>query len=664
MKRPLLSALLLTALTLPVSAGTFDGADPGVRPQDDLFLSANGGWLNQTRIPGDKASYGTFTILDEQADREVRALLEEAAKNPAKSKESQLIGDYYASLMDVKTLDRLGLRPLKSELERIERVKTRTDLARRLGELWQIGVDGPIGVIAAPDDKNPLVNAVTWGQSGLGMPDRDYYLNQSASSEAQRKGYVRYLGTILKLAGHPRPNEAASAVMAFETKLATLQWARADLRDPLKTYNFSPRSQWTRLYGNFPWETFAQAAFMPSALGAIVNEPSYFEGLATLAAETSLDTWKAYLRCRLLDAYAPFLSRPFREAHFRFHDQTLQGVATMPERWKVAVGEAGEAVGEAIGARYVEKRFSPEAKQRVKKLVDNLILAYRESLDSLDWMTPTTRQAAKQKLAKIRVKVGYPDQWRGYQGLSVRRDDAVGNVKGARRFLYLRSMKEAGKKVDRSRWEMTPQTVNAYYNPVGNEIVFPAAILQPPFFDPKGDDAFNYGGIGAVIGHEITHGFDDQGRNYDGDGRLRSWWTPADETAFKSRAARLIEQYSSYEPLPGQHIDGRLTLGENIADLGGVTMALRAYHRSLGGKQPPVIEQRTGDQRFFLSFARVWRIKKRPAALQKQLVGDPHSPGQYRANGVVTNLDGFYDAFGLKAGDRLYKAPAERVRIW
>ncbi len=662
-RRSLASLLLLAAFSLPVAAQvSFEGSDPSIRPQDDLFRFANGAWINKTSIPNDKSSYGTFTILDEQADRDVRVLLEEAAKHPEKSRDSQLIGNFYASLMDLKTLDRLGTRPLKKELARIDSLGNLEEVVRLMGEFQQIHVSSPIAVVVSADDKNPLINAVIWGQSGLGMPDRDYYLKKGDKAEDLRKAYVDYLTTLSRSSGTSKAD--ARKVMAFETKLAAIQWPKADLRDPLKTYNFSERKNWTKDYGAFPWDRFADGAGMPESSGAIVNEPSYFKGLVKLASDTPMGTWKAYLRYRLLDAYASNLSKDFREAQFRFYEQKLQGVTSMQPRWKTAVGQVGDKVGEAIGVRYVAKRFSSDSKQRVAKLVDNLLAAYREDLESLEWMTPATRKAALEKLGKIRVKVGYPEHWRGYQGLSISRDAAVANELRTNRFLYQRDMREAGKAVDLTRWGMTPQTVNAYYNPVGNEIVFPAAILQPPFFDPKADDAFNYGAIGAVIGHEITHGFDDQGRHYDADGRLRDWWTAADEKAFMGRADRLVTQYGAYEPLPGERVNGRFTLGENIADLGGVTMALKAYQRSLGEKKAPILDGLSGNQRFFLAFARTWRIKKRPAALSRQLVSDPHSPGQYRTNGVVVNVEGFYDAFSLKAGDRLYKAPEERVHIW
>lgn len=658
-------ATLLLAISLPVGAQTaWTGMDAKTRPQDDLFRYANGAWLDKTQIPGDKASFGTFTIVREQANRDVKAILEEAAAHPGKNSDNQLIGDFYVSILDVSTLDRLGTRPLRREMQQIGRLKNLEELATLMGQFQQIGVQSPIGLGVGPDDKNPMVNAVVWGQSGLGMPDRDYYLKKGPEAEELRTAYVDYLTTLYRLAGIPQPRVSAQNVMALETRLATLQWARADLRDPVKTYNYAPRKTWTRDYGAFPWEHFANASGMPRSLGAIINEPSYFKAFSKVAAETPLATWKAYLYGQLLDSYASHLSKAYRDASFRFHGQKLSGITAMAPRWKTAVGTVGGEVGEAVGERYVAKHFLPASKQRMTKLVDNLLAAYREELQHLEWMTPATRQAALEKLGKIRVKVGYPDQWRGYKGLVIRRNEAVANVLRSTRFNYWRTMVEAGKAVDRSRWDMTPQTVNAYYNPVGNEIVFPAAILQPPFFDAKADDALNYGGIGAVIGHEITHGFDDQGRHYDADGRLRDWWTPEDSKAFTSQADRLAAQYSAYEPIPGEHVNGRLTLGENIADLGGISMAYRAYHRALGGKAAPVLDNFSGDQRFFLSFAQIWRIKVRPAALHEQLVGDPHSPGQYRANGSVPNVDAFYDAFGLKEGDRLYKSPENRVRIW
>ncbi|MBO9540592.1 M13 family metallopeptidase [bacterium] len=663
-QRTFLAIALLAALCAPALAQPVEGGDPAVRAQDDLFRHVNGAWLDATAIPGDKRSYGTFMLLREKSEVDVRALLEAAAATPGTDRNSRLIGDFYAALLDEKTAETRGLAALKADLTRIAGLKRLDDVATELAHLLAIGVPGPVVAGVDADPKNPLTNVVFWAQSGLGMPDRDYYLKQGPEAESLRAAYLAYLSEINRLAKIPSPEAAAKKTLAFETALAELHWTTVDRRDALKTYNPAPRATWAKDYPAFPWERFAQALGMPSKSGAIVMEPSYFKGFAKLAAKTSMADWKAYLTSRMLDNYAEYLGKPYQQAYYRFKGERLQGLQAMPPRWRMAVGMTSDALGEAIGARYVAKHFPVEAKARMQTLVSNLLAVYRESLENLSWMTPETRKAALDKLSKFSVKIGYPDQWRGYDGLVVRRDDAIGNIMRASRFAFGRDMAEAGKPVDRARWHMTPQTVNAYYNPLGNEIVFPAAILQPPFFDPKADDAYNYGAIGAVIGHEISHGFDDQGRHYDGDGRLRDWWTEGDQAAFEAKAGRLIAQYDSYEPLPGERVNGRLTLGENIADLTGVAMALKAYHRSLGDRPAASLDGLTPDQRFFYGYARVWRSKSRDEWLKTRLLSDPHSPEQFRTNGVVTNLDAFYDAFGLKMGDKLFKRPEDRIRIW
>jgi len=667
MRTPILPIALTLALAAPAFAAVqpllpFSGGSSTVRLQDDFFQGVNGDWLEHTAIPGDKKSFGNFMILREKANADVRALLEEAAAHP--HAKTRLIGNFYAALTNLSAIEHEGLAPLKPAFAKLDQAKSLEDVAALFGDWLKLGVGVPVEVGVSADEKNPLLNVVYWGQGGLGLPDRDYYLKTDAASLALLDGYRSYLAELNRLAGFADADEAASRSVAFETAIAKLQWSRAERRDAIKRYNPTPRSKWDQLYPGFPWERLAKSTGMPKGMGAIVGEPSYFKGFVGLAKDTPIEAWKQYLRTRLLDSYASDLPKAFRDAHFRFKSQKLQGLTAMPPRWRTAVEETNAEVGEAIGQGYVAKHFPPQSKARMKKLVDNLLVVYRENLQHLAWMTPATRKAALAKLSKLRVKIGYPDRWRGYPGLVVKRDDAIGNLVRANRFSYERDMAEAGKPVDRSRWDMTPQTDNAYYNPVGNEIVFPAAILQPPFFDAKADDAYNYGAIGAVIGHETSHGFDDQGRHFDADGKLRDWWTAEDGKAFVARADRLVKQYDGYEPLKGEHVNGRLTLGENIADLTGVDMALQAYHYALHGKKAPIIAGWTGDQRFFLSYARVWRNKNRPEWLHQRILSDPHSPEQYRTNGVVSNLNGFYDAFGLKPGDGMYKASEDRVRIW
>lgn len=654
-------ALTLLLGGMAVAAPTIDGGDPSVRPQDDLFQAVNGGWLSRTEIPGDKRSYGTFMILREKAEADIRALIEEASRNPGKNQEARMIGDFYSAVLDVDTLDKLGLGPIKPLIDRIHALENLEQTAVMLAELQKDGVAEPVGLYVGPDEKDPDTNVVLLTQYGLGLPDREYYLKTGAESETLRQEYVRYLTDLLRMAGYKNPEAHAAQTLAFETALARIQWTRTERRDSLKTYNPVPRDSWAKDFPGFPWERFAAACGMPDKLGVIVNEPSYLKGFAELAAKTPMETWKAYLGARVLDAYAPHLDKGFREAHFHFKGEKLQGLKSQAPRWKTAVEATSGALGEAVGMRYVAKHFQSDAKAQMQVLVDNLLKVYRTSLERVEWMSPATRKAALEKLSKFRVKIGYPDQWRGYEGLEIRKGDAVGNLQRSDRFEFNRAMAEAGKPVDRKRWEMTPQTVNAYYNPVGNEIVFPAAILQPPFFDPKQDPAYNYGAIGAVIGHEISHGFDDQGSHYDGDGFLRDWWTAADQKAFEARTSKLVAQYEAYEPLPGQRVNGKLTLGENIADLTGVTMAYKAYLLSGGSG---VVNGMSAPQRFFTGYARVWRSKSRPEWLKTRLLSDPHSPEQYRTNGVVTNLDTFHDAYELKPTDKLYRAPGDRIRIW
>lgn len=653
------ASLLLSGMA--GAAPVIDGADPNVRPQDDLFQAVNGGWISRTEIPGDKRSYGTFMLLREKAEADVRALIESASLNPGKNRESRMIGDFYAAMMDLDTLDKLGVSPLKPLLDRISALETLDQTAALLADLLKAGVGEPVGLYVGPDEKKPDTNVVLLTQYGLGLPDREYYLKTDAESVALRQGYLSYLTALLRMAGSSNPESQAALTLEFETALAKIQWTRTERRDSLKTYNPVSREAWASEYPGFPWERFAAACGMPSKLGVIVNEPSYLKGFASLASKTSLDTWKSYLKTRVLDGYAPHLDKGFREAHFQFKSEKLQGLKSQPPRWKTAVEATSGSLGEAIGMRYVAKHFPAQAKAQMQVLIDNLRKVYRTSLEQVEWMSPQTRHAALEKLSKFRVKIGYPDQWRGYKGLEIRKGEAIANLMRSEQFEFNRAMAEAGKPVDRKRWEMTPQTVNAYYNPVGNEIVFPAAILQSPFFDPKQDQAYNYGAIGAVIGHEISHGFDDQGSHYDGNGFLRDWWSAADQKAFDSRAAKLVAQYDAYEPLPGQHVNGKLTLGENIADLTGVTMAYKAY---LLSGAAAVVDGMSAPQRFFTGYARVWRSKTRPEWLKTRLLSDPHSPEQYRTNGVVTNLDVFYDAFGLKPTDKLYRAPGDRVRIW
>jgi putative endopeptidase len=496
------------------------------------------------------------------------------------------------------------------------------------------------------------------------MPDRDYYLKADDKLTLARSAYETYMTALARLSGEKDPEDLAREVIALERKIAETHWSQVQNRDPVKLYNPMTPAEFAKSAPGLDWQAFLDAAGLKGVDRLSVSQPSMVQGLSKLFAETDLGLIRKYLKLRVLDDNAEVLPKAFREASFAFHGSAITGTTEERPRWQKGVAEVNSALGEALGQVYVAKHFPPEHKQRMLQLVNNLLAAYGESIDGLTWMSPATKAAAKDKLSKYLVKIGYPDTWRDFGKLDVRAGDPLGNRLRSGRFEHLRLAVRAGKPVDRTEWGMTPQTVNAYYNPTFNEIVFPAAILQPPFFDAGADDAVNYGGIGAVIGHEISHGFDDQGSQFDGDGKLRNWWTDEDRKAFEAVTARLVAQYEGYEPLPGKHVNGKLTLGENIADLSGLQIAYKAYLRTLGGKPGPVMDGYTAQQRFFLGFSQVWRMKMREQRALQLLTTDPHSPAQFRANGAAVNHDGFHEAFGTKQGDGMFKASEERIRIW
>jgi predicted metalloendopeptidase len=523
---------------------------------------------------------------------------------------------------------------------------------------------GPLGVGVGPDQKNSRQNVLGVSQSGLGLPDRDYYLSNDAKLAAARQAYQGYVAKMLTLAGQSDADGAAARVLALETAIAQKQWDRAKNRDRNATYNRMKVDELAAMLPSFDIKAYLKDAGLGAATDVVVRQPDYVQALDEIVKTTPAATWREYLTFRLLDNYSTALPSAYRQARFDFRGRTLNGQQEMPAAWKRAVDGTQGILGEAAGKLYVESYFKPEAKARMDAMVRNLRKAYEIGIDSLEWMSPETKAAAKAKLAKFTVKIAYPDHWRDYSALEIKRDDALGNVMRSEAFQYADMASRLGKPVDRTRWGMTPQTVNAYYNATNNEIVFPAAILQPPFFDVNADDAVNYGAIGAVIGHEIGHGFDDQGRKSDGDGNLRDWWSPADAQAFEARTTKLGAQYEAISPLEGLHINGKLTMGENIGDLSGLAQAYRAYKISLGGKEPPVIGGFTGDQRFFLGFAQIWRTKFRDEALRQRLLSDPHSPGMQRAFVPLVNNDAFLKAFDVKSGDKMWRDPADRVKIW
>ncbi len=675
--RTAIAAAALAALTVAGSAIVAEqappksgldpaGFDDSVRPQDDLFRHVNGGWLRKTEIPADRPTYGTFVQLDERSEAHLYALIEELAGQPNKKPGStaQQVGDFYASFMNEAKLDELGATPLAPRLAEIDAVRDTRQLAEVAGRLSVIGLPGPVGGFIEADAGDPNQVALYLGQGGTALPDRDYYLKDDAKFSEIRKGYVDYLTKVFTLAGRARAAEDARAVMDLETELARIQWTQVESRDAVKTYNKMPVSKVISDFPGFDWAAWARPQGIDKASEWVIAQPSFFRSFAAMVPKTPLATWKAWLAAQIITLHSPFLSKPFVDARFEFFFKTLSGQQEQRARYKRGVQLVNGSMGEALGQLYVARHFPAASKVRMERMIANLIEAYRQSISSLEWMSLATRQEALAKLAKFSPKIGYPPKWRDYSKLQVRADDLVGNVERSTAIETEHQVGKLGRPVNRDEWLMTPQTVNAYYNPVKNEIVFPAAVLQPPFFDLSAEDAVNYGAIGAVIGHEIGHGFDDQGRRFDGDGKLRDWWTPEDETEFQKRAKLLIEQFNGYSPLPGMNVNGELTLGENIGDLGGLSIAYKAYRISLGGKSSPTIDGLSGDQRFFMGWAQAWRAKAREEYLRRQVLADPHAWAEFRANGPLGNIPEFYAAFGVKPGDKLFIAPEKRVKIW
>jgi putative endopeptidase len=661
-----------------------NAADPSVRVQDNLFNSVNGTWLKNTEIPADKSTFGTFIQLRDQSDLRVKTLLDELAtqtqtqtapsdkasseKAKAPQTVAQKVSLFYASYLDTDKIDALGAAPVQPLLAEIEALKTRAELSEFLGKAQGLLINTPVGVGVEADPKHPLANLTQTWQGGLGLPDRDYYLNTDNERFAKaRAAYETYLTQIIEwahLAPGQNAKQAAQRVMALEFKIAQAHWDKVDNRNPVKTYNPMTVKQLQGLAPELDWTLFFKAAQLKGIDTLSVSQPSEVAGIAKLTAEVPLADWRLYLQLRALDGLSSVLPKPVREASFAFHGTALSGAKEERPRWQKATAALNGALGEAVGQLYVERYFPASSKTRMESLVANLMAAYKESIDKLSWMTPATKAKAQEKLSQYSIKIGYPNHWRDYSPLQVVAGEAAGNEMRAATFLWNRTTAKLGQPVDRTEWHMTPQTVNAYYNPSANEIVFPAAILEPPFFNSQADDAVNYGGIGAVIGHEISHGFDDQGSQFDGTGALNNWWTPEDRQAFEALTTQLVNQYEAYVPLPGTHLNGKLTLGENIADLSGLQIAYKAYVRSLKGQPAPVMDGLTGEQRFFYGWAQVWRSKSRDERLLQRLTSDPHSPEPFRANGAAVNHDGFHQTFGTQPGDGMYKAPAERIRLW
>jgi putative endopeptidase len=649
-------------MTLP-SGIPLDELDPSIRPQDDLFRHTSGRWLARTEIPADLARYGTFRILADEAEKAVRQIVEEAA-SAAEGSEERKFGDLYASFMDAERAEQLGSQPVSEMLAAARAVTSISGVLETLGRLQRWGVRGLYQLFVEPDPGDPQRYVVFFQQAAISLPDESYYREERFARV--RDAFVGHVQRMFELGGLPDADQAASRVVALETAVAGHHWDNVASRDDEKTYNLFT---WTDALSVGPDLRAWLAALDPPA-GAfdevVLRQPSFSTGLALLLTDEHVPAWRDWLCWRIIHSAAGYLSEAFVQEDFDFYGRTLSGTPKLRERWKRGVSLVQEAMGEAVGRAYVGRHFAPGAREQMDVLVANLIEAYRQSIEKLDWMGPDTRRRALEKLGKFMPKIGYPVRWRDYSSLRVDRLDLMANVRAARAFEFHRQLDKIGKPIDRDEWWMTPQTVDAYYSPGLNEIVFPAGILQDPFFDPDRDDAANYGAIGAVIGHEIGHGFDDQGSKYDGDGRLTDWWSAADRAAFEARTRSLIEQYNALAPkqAPNQHVNGALTIGENIGDLGGLGIAWQAYLLSLHGEEAPVIDGLTGAQRFFLSWARAWQQKVRDEEVIRLLAIDPHSPNEFRCNQIVRNLDEFYGAFGVGTTDELWLEPAARVRIW
>ncbi|MBS0360833.1 MAG: peptidase M13 [Proteobacteria bacterium] len=638
------------------------GRDTATAPGQDFFQYANGTYQKALVIPGDRVSYGAFDALTVLSQDRLHALLGKAAAEKSAAGDQAKVGALYRSFMDEAKVDTLGAKPLSADLAAIKAAKTKADVARLMGKSQHVFGGSIFGASVQVDGKDPDHYAVYLNQAGLNLPDRDYYLE--ASFAKQKTAYEAYVARMLALMKWPSPAASAKAVVAFETDIAKASWTKVDQRDDNKMYNPEETAKLAALAPGFNWTAFMAGAGLAKVDHVVVQEKTAFPKIAEIYAKAPLGTIKAWQAFSLADQAAPYLSKPFVDARFDFRGKVLTGQQQQRPRWKRGVQLVDSQIGEALGKVYVDAYFSPEAKAKALALVGDIRTAMKGRIERLDWMSPATKQKAVEKLAAFTVKIGYPDKWRDYSKLTVREDDLYGNVNRATTFDWDFRAARLGGPVDRAEWGITPPTINAYYNPTGNEIVFPAAILQPPFFDPDGDPAVNYGAVGGVIGHETTHGFDDQGRLYDGTGRLTDWWTPEDAKKFAAEAAKLGKQYGAFEVLPGAKINGDLTMGENIADLGGLLLALDAYHASLHGRPAPIIDGLTGDQRVFLGWAQVWRGKTRDDAMRQQLVSDPHSPEKARVDIPMRNVDAFYAAFGVKPGDPMYIAPENRVRIW
>jgi len=639
--------------------------DTLVKPGDNFDAYVNGTWVKLNKIPADKASFGVGHIINDKAQEDVKAIIENSSKGDfAADSDEQKIGDFYEAFMNVKARDQKGIAPLLPEYKKIDAIASYTDLANYFGYANKSGNNIPFSVGVIEDFKDPTKYMLYTWQSGLGLPDREYYFLEDAKSKAIRAKYLIHIEKMLQLGGVENGAVLAPKIMALETTLASKHMKKEETRDIAKLYNKYAVKDLNQLMPDFDWASMLKNAGISNQKSIIITQVEYIKSLNSIIRTTPLDTWKAYLKWSTINDTSSSLNSALDNQNFDFYEKTLFGKEKQKPLWRRGVENVNSSLGEIVGKVYVEKHFSPEAKEHVTILVQNLLKAYEESIKKLDWMSPETKKQALEKVSKFTIKIGYPDKWRDYSTLKVIKGDLFGNLKRSTDFEYNRQISKLGKPVDRTEWGMTPQTVNAYYNPTLNEIVFPAAILQSPFFDMTVEDAVNYGGIGAVIGHEIGHGFDDQGSTFDGDGVMRNWWTPKDLESFKQKTGALVAQYDGFKVFADLNVNGAFTLGENIGDLGGLSIALKAYKMSLGGKDAPVLDGFTSEQRVFIGWGQVWLNKTREEALRNQVAGDPHSPSKFRVNGVVRNIPEFYTAFNIKPTDSLYLAPDKRVKIW
>ncbi len=633
-----------------------------LRPGDDFYDYVNEKWLVETEIPADQSNYGAFTALDEATKQDVRVLIEQASIDKPSDGPAKQVGDLYDSYINLELRNELGVAPIKPLLSWVSDIKSKSDWIAVAAKLSRVGVDNPMGYYVEPDAKKSDQYAAYVSQSGISLPDRDYYLEDGF--DAAREALKKYIVGLLQSIQYESAESSAEAIIAFETKLAAAQWSNTELRDPIASYNPIAVDKFAEGHPLLDWNSYSKVVGLPTDGVVIIGQPSFFDALQETIEQTDIATLKAYSTFHLLDTFADVLDEDHERQHFQFHKTAMSGVTEQEPLWKRGVQACNALLGMPVGQMYVAKHFSPEAKTRMEELVSNLKKAYEIRIGQLDWMGQGTKVRAVEKLDLITTKIGYPDQWKDYSAVPVSATDLVGNILAIAEFEHQYSIGKLGQPIDRGEWHMPPQTVNAYYNPLMNEIVFPAAILQPPFFNLLADDAVNYGAIGAVIGHEISHAFDDSGSKYDGYGNLKNWWTEQDRLEFDKRAEQLVQQYANYKPFPDANLNGKLTLGENIGDLGGLASAYTAYQLSLDGKAAPVIANLSGDQRFFMGWAQVWRRKYRELELRKRLLTDPHSPSKYRANGIVANMDAFYQAFDVSKDSAMFLAPETRVRIW